>query len=68
MGWVSLFDPRRLGTLLGLPDDAQPVAILCLGPVPEFPDRPQLEIDEWTTGRPLPEFVSENGWTPSASA
>ena len=62
MGWVSIFDPARLGALLGMPDDAEPVAILCLGPVPEFPDRPALEIDEWTFGRPLDEFVSENGW------
>ena len=68
LGWVSIFDPARLGALLGLPDDAEPVAVLCLGPVPDFPDRPALEIDEWTLGRPLAEFVSENGWsTPAAS-
>jgi 5,6-dimethylbenzimidazole synthase len=62
MGWVSLFDPRRLAALLGMPADAEPVAILCLGPVPEFPDRPALELDGWAYARPLPEFVSENGW------
>ncbi|MGY4711822.1 5,6-dimethylbenzimidazole synthase [Mycolicibacterium sp. CBM1] len=62
MGWVSIFDPRRLGELLGMPTGAEPVAILCLGPVPDFPDRPALEIDEWTFGRPLNEFVSENCW------
>lgn len=62
MGWVSLFEPRRLADLLGMPDDAEPVAILCLGPVPEFPDRPALELDGWTVGRPLSEFVSENHW------
>jgi 5,6-dimethylbenzimidazole synthase len=62
MGWVSIFDPVQLGALLAMPDDAEPVAILCLGPVPDFPPRPQLEIDRWTLGRPLSEFVSENGW------
>ena len=62
MGWVSLFEPRRLADLLGMPDDAEPVAILCLGPVPEFPDRPALELDGWTVARPLSEFVSENHW------
>jgi len=62
MGWVSLFDPAGLATLLHLPDDAEPVAILCLGPVPEFPDRPALELDGWAFARPLSEFVSENGW------
>ncbi|MCT7657911.1 5,6-dimethylbenzimidazole synthase [Mycobacterium deserti] len=68
MGWVSLFDPSRLGDLLGLPDDADAVAILCLGPVPEFPDRPQLEIDEWTVARPLDQFIAENRWTASEPA
>ncbi|WP_445169356.1 5,6-dimethylbenzimidazole synthase [Mycolicibacterium sp. Dal123E01] len=62
MGWVSIFDPQRLAELLEMPADAEPVAILCLGPVPDFPDRPALELDEWTFGRPLAEFVSENGW------
>src|SRR5271156_1699467 len=62
MGWVSLFDPPRLAALLSMPADAEPVAILCLGPVPDFPDRPSLELDGWAVGRPLAEFVSENGW------
>lgn len=62
MGWVSIFDPVRLATLLDMPADAEPVAILCLGPVPDFPPRPSLEIDNWAFGRPLPEFVSENRW------
>ena len=62
VGWVSLFDPTELAALLGIPDDAEPIAVLCMGPVPEFPDRPQLELDHWATARPLPEFVFENGW------
>jgi 5,6-dimethylbenzimidazole synthase len=68
MGWVSIFDPVALGALLGMPDGAEAVAILCLGPVPDFPHRPQLELDRWTFGRPLSEFVSENGWQASAPA
>ncbi|OBI82231.1 5,6-dimethylbenzimidazole synthase [Mycobacterium sp. E740] len=67
MGWVSIFEPDDLAELLEMPEDAEPVAILCLGPVPEFPDRPQLELDEWTLGRPLTEFVAENRWPSSAS-
>ena len=62
MGWVSLFEPRSLAELLGMPADAEPVAILCLGPVPAFPYRPALEIDEWAYRQPLNEFVSENSW------
>jgi 5,6-dimethylbenzimidazole synthase len=62
MGWVSLFDPQRLAALLDMPADADPIAILCLGPVPEFPDRPALELDGWAIARPLSEFVWENRW------
>jgi 5,6-dimethylbenzimidazole synthase len=62
MGWVSLFDPEGLAHLLAMPADAEPVAILCLGPVPAFPDRPALELDNWAFARPLQEFVSENSW------
>jgi 5,6-dimethylbenzimidazole synthase len=62
MGWVSLFDPQRLAALLDMPADADPIAILCLGPVPEFPDRPSLELDGWAVARPLIEFVWENRW------
>lgn len=68
MGWVSIFEPQPLARLMGMPDDAEPVAILCLGPVPEFPDRPVLEIEHWTSARPLPEFVSENGWPDAVSS
>jgi 5,6-dimethylbenzimidazole synthase len=67
LGWVSIFDPDRLAQLLHMPADAEPVAILCLGPVPSFPDRPVLELEAWTQGRPLAEFVSENGWAPTAT-
>jgi len=63
VGWVSLFDPDRLAALLDMPAGAEPVAILCLGPVPEFPDRPALELDGWAVGRPLAEFVCENRWS-----
>ena len=62
MGWVSIFDPKALAGLLEMPDGAEPVAVLCLGPVPDFPERPQLELDDWAHGRPLSEFVAENGW------
>ncbi|MDA4106538.1 cob(II)yrinic acid a,c-diamide reductase [Mycobacterium holsaticum DSM 44478] len=66
MGWVSIFEPARLAGLLDIPDGAEPVAILCLGPVPDFPDRPALELDDWAHARPLSEFVSENRWRPAA--
>ena len=65
VGWVSIFEPAELAALLGFLNGAEPKAVLCLGEVPEFPDRPQLEIDQWATARPLSEFVFENGWSPA---
>lgn len=62
MGWVSLFEPADLAALLQMPEGAEPIAILCVGPVPEFPDRPELEIVGWTTARPLDELVYTDTW------
>ena len=62
MGWVSLFEPDRLAALLHLPDGAEAIAILCLGPVDEFYPRPMLEQQGWDQRRPLAELVMENGW------
>ncbi len=62
LGWVSLFEPTELAALLGMPEGADPIAVLCVGPVPEFPDRPELEIVGWTTARPLDELVYTDVW------
>ncbi|HCG38730.1 5,6-dimethylbenzimidazole synthase [Stutzerimonas balearica] len=62
MGWVSLFEPQALATLLGMPAGAQPVAILCLGPVHDFYPAPMLELEGWTRGRPLAELLYEDQW------
>lgn len=62
MGWVSLFDPVALAALLGMPDGAKPVAILCLGPVHQFYPAPMLALEGWTQPRPLHELVFEDGW------
>ena len=63
LGWVSLFEPEALARLLHLPAGAQPVAVLCLGPVPAFYDSPMLERVGWRQGRPLAEFVHIDRWT-----
>ncbi len=62
MGWVSLFEPRALGELLGLPEGAEPVALLCLGPVEGFYPRPMLVEQGWAEERPLAEMFFENRW------
>ncbi|WP_412461784.1 5,6-dimethylbenzimidazole synthase [Pseudomonas sp. SC11] len=62
MGWVSLFDPQALAELLGMPAGAQPVAVLCLGPVAQFYEAPMLVLKDWARERPLSEMLYENQW------
>lgn len=62
MGWVSLFDPVKLGMLLNVPADAKPIAILCIGHVNTFYNEPMLVETGWKTARPLADMVMENQW------
>jgi 5,6-dimethylbenzimidazole synthase len=62
LGWVSLFDPLALAELLGMPAGSQPVAVLCLGPVSEFYERPMLVQEGWASERPLDELVFADRW------
>lgn len=62
LGWVSIFDPEALARLLSMPEGARPLAILCIGHVDAFYPGPMLELEGWTTRRPLSELVGENRW------
>ena len=68
LGWVSLFDPQRLGSLLGLPVEAKAVAILCIGHVEAFYDKPMLEQENWAQRQNLAALVFENSWADSRPA
>ena len=59
MGWVSLFEPAELASLLELAPGDEPVAVLCLGPVDRFYDRPMLVEQRWAEPRLLDELVDE---------
>lgn len=63
MGWVSLFDPEQLATLLKMPKGSQPIAILCLGHVEEFYSMPMLELENWAETGVVDDFISENYWS-----
>jgi 5,6-dimethylbenzimidazole synthase len=62
MGWVSMFEPTTLKSLLEMPDDSQPVAILCLGHVASFYDKPMLEQEQWASRLDLNTLLFENTW------
>ncbi len=64
MGWVSIFDPLKLGALLQIPADAKPIAVLCLGHVNSFYKEPMLVETGWKQAQPLADMVMENTWKP----
>ena len=63
MGWVSIFDPVKLGALLSAPAEAKPIAILCLGHVNTFYNEPMLIETGWKKAKPLTDMVMENQWS-----
>jgi len=62
LGWVSMFEPTALKSLLNMPDDSQPIAILCLGHVDKFYDKPMLEQQQWENRKDLNTLLYENTW------
>ena len=62
LGWVSIFDPLKLATLLDMPEGAKPIAILCIGHVEEFYAKPMLELEGWAKSASIEGLVSENSW------
>lgn len=62
LGWVSMVEPAPLADLLHLPAGAQPLGLLCLGPVERFYDAPMLEQQGWRQRRPLSELLMDNHW------
>lgn len=62
MGWVSLFEPNKLAQLLNMPEGAKPIAILCLGHVDAFYEKPMLAQEGWADKLPLEALLGENSW------
>ena len=62
LGWVSLFDPIGLADLLKMPSDSRPIAILCIGHVEKFYDKPMLIEQNWAQAADVESFIFENTW------
>jgi 5,6-dimethylbenzimidazole synthase len=57
VGWVSFYREEFLSRLLHIPGEVRPVAWLCLGPVKELADTPDLEKHGWRKRMPLDEVL-----------
>jgi len=62
LGWVSLFEPVQLAELLNMPVDSRPIAILCIGHVEKFYEKPMLVEQNWSQAAPIESFLYENSW------
>lgn len=62
MGWVSFYREPFVRQLVGIPDDVRPVAWLCLGPVEQLQEVPDLERHGWRRRSPLADVVHLNRW------
>ncbi len=62
MGWVTLFRPDELASLLNLPDRVETLGWLCLGWPDERPPEPGLERNAWSRRAPLADVVLTDRW------
>ncbi|MES2052662.1 MAG: 5,6-dimethylbenzimidazole synthase [Pseudomonadota bacterium] len=62
VGWVSMFDPAAVAALLQMPTGAEPMAVLCIGPVQQFYEEPMLQQERWASRCALDELIYENSW------
>jgi len=62
LGWVSLFDPIELANLLNMPEDSRPIALLCIGHVEQFYEKPMLIEQNWAKAAEVESFLFENTW------
>ncbi|WP_114968835.1 5,6-dimethylbenzimidazole synthase [Rhodoferax ferrireducens] len=62
VGWVSLFDPVAVASLLHMPPGAEPIALLCIGPVQAFYDEPMLQQERWAKRCALDDLIFEDAW------
>ncbi len=67
LGWVSLFEPSAVAQLLDLPAGAEPIALLCLGPVQGYYAEPMLVQDRWAQREALAGLVFDDRWGQGAS-
>lgn len=68
MGWVTLFEPDELNSLLTIPDGVETLGWLCLGWPDERPPSPGLERRGWSKRLPLEDVIIHNRWPDTAMA
>jgi nicotinate-nucleotide--dimethylbenzimidazole phosphoribosyltransferase len=68
LGWVTLFPPVELASLVGLPSGVETLGWLCLGWPDELPPSPGLERAGWSRRAPLESVVLHECWGAGSQA
>lgn len=63
VGWVSFYREEFLRDLVGMPEHVRPIAWLCVGPVSELPEVPDLERFGWRHRSPLDTVLHQERYT-----
>lgn len=62
VGWVSIFDKADVKHVLGIPEEIEIVAYLCIGRVAQLFSSPELEQRGWRARLDLDELIFEDRW------
>jgi len=63
VGWVSIIEDNILRDTLGIPENIEIIAYLCIGYVTKFKDKPELESAGWLPRRSVDKAVHYNKWS-----
>lgn len=63
MGWVSIYHDTELKQILGIPDEIEIIAYLCLGFVDALYEEPELQVKGWRKRLELSDLISEGQWS-----
>jgi 5,6-dimethylbenzimidazole synthase len=67
VGWVSIMRNEDLARIFGIPSKVIPLAYLCIGYVPDFPERPILETAKWAKRLPPRSLLHFDSWDGSGA-
>ena len=63
VGWVSIIHDSVLKDALGIPEDINIIAYLCVGYVSHFNDKPELEKLGWLPRRDIDAVIHNEKWS-----
>ena len=62
-GWVSIIEDDILRGALGIPQNIEIIAYLCIGYVTRFKEKPELESAGWLPRRSVDKAIHYNKWS-----